>query len=395
MTTPRPYVVLSWLVAAAVVSAAGYNAAHSAGPGSDAYLRWQEARYMLRGVDPIDVATEAAPPAEDIGPLTALAGYPPWSYVFSILFLPPAPWPIAFGCFLTWHVPALAAMAYVGWEVGARLAPLDPGLRRVTAAAGLVTGSIPVCLYYGNYGVVVYGMLIAAFAADRSGWSVLAGFCWGLAMIKPQVAILYGVVFLVRRSWMALTVGGLVIAAASIVASGLIGKSPLVLLREIAEQGSRHLGGVTGGFQGAQELLLYVGITPTGIPLIGLIVGAVLVGLLSRWPRAAALASVLSVPGVVVPLVMHHRTHDLVIQTPLVVFLTVDVITATRLRSAGRVFLDVALLVLIVVPIPYRFTRDLPMSHVPIRLAAAVALWRVWPLARAAGRSAGDSCPTH
>jgi hypothetical protein len=93
--------------------------------------------------------------------------------------------------------------------------------------------------------------------------------------------------------------------------------------------------------------------------------------------------SALVIPSAVIPVFMHHRTHDLVIQAPLVALVALKFVDSARRRAFAGAALDAILIAFLVVPIPYRFTLTVPMLHVPWRLMAFVALWRIWPLLRA------------
>lgn len=143
--------------------------------------------------------------------------YSPWTYAYM--------WPISLlpdgvDWFVYCALMALA-LAFVGWAVR------HEGVFPAVVPFLLIAYPLFANCSVGNFGVfVLSGAVLSAWALNRNlDW--LAGIGWALAMVKPQLGLLFAVPFLVRGKFLACTVAGGVCLALTIVMSFVL-KTPVV-----------------------------------------------------------------------------------------------------------------------------------------------------------------------
>lgn len=289
----------------------------------DAYLRWQEIRHVLAGIDPRDVIEGRALPLPGVG--APRFSYAPWSYLLAVPLLPPiGPGP-ALGWFLALNVAALGALLAWAWS---EARPLGS-----SAAAGLVlaagaTLAIPVGLRHLNYAIVVCGA-VAAFAwLEHRGHHAWAGLALALALLKPQIGGLFFLVPLVRRSWVTLGAAAAVLVAATLGSAVLVTKGPVEMTRAMFAEGS----GYQGAYLGLLDSLRYVGVGRGAIVLLGGALGIAAVGgaLLRYRPP---LVNGLAVAACGATLWSYQRTFDLLVVVFLVVALGLNAFKRDRPRD--------------------------------------------------------------
>jgi hypothetical protein len=180
--------VVAWLVAASY-SAAGLALLLGASPRSypiDLRLRWIEHRLTYQAQNP---QTAGHPdhelPASHEGMRTLGGSYPPWSYTLGMALIPPLQWRWTVAYFWGLNVIALVTLAlWAFW----RLRSVDARLATLAAAIPLTNFAAAICVSYGQYGVLVAGLLVGSAIALRRGESVAAGVLLALALVKPQLS---------------------------------------------------------------------------------------------------------------------------------------------------------------------------------------------------------------
>ena len=187
--------------------------------GSDTFRRWAEERFVVRAhLDPRIAAAFARRGVV----------YPPWSY-FSGLFLFWPPWPqvrawyalVNLAC-LTWIIVFVAWYAREQSKLDRLLLVLS-----VTAIAAFCTN-----LGVGNYGVIVIALLAGAYRADEAGRPVLSGLLIGVALLKPQLALPFLLVALVRERFRALAAAATYMIVATAAIWMISGVDPLRMLEQ-------------------------------------------------------------------------------------------------------------------------------------------------------------------
>lgn len=207
----------------------------------DFNFRMNELACLRQGVDPYSVWHEdvVLPPycsnlpkrPVPAGCTEQVNAYVPWAYALMLPFsYPPR--------HVSWFLYSLlmGATLLLTARLGATFAGEEAGRddRLLTAAVPLVMVSY---LLWSNAAVGNFAMFMLAASVLMAwclsrGHDVMAGFCWAIAMIKPQSALLFAVPLLMRRKWTTCIVAAASCLAFSLVPMFFCGTPLLALLRE-------------------------------------------------------------------------------------------------------------------------------------------------------------------
>ena len=198
----------------------------------DFSLRMNELACVRQRVNPYDVwqgAVDLPPyyPNTHVGEPPAgctrqVNAYAPWAYVAMLpISLLPEGWDWAAYCILMG-----LSFALLLW-LPTRMETAEPFLQ---AALPLLAVSYPIWsnTAVGNFALIVLAASVAmAWALDR-GHDALAGLCWSVALLKPQIGLAFAIPLLLRRKWTAISVAGglcllLSLVAAVICRSSVVG----------------------------------------------------------------------------------------------------------------------------------------------------------------------------
>lgn len=209
-------------------------------PPCDFSLRMTEIKCLRMGVNPFDVwhGDVVLPPfrpnygSKVSGPefTEEINAYAPWEYAF---MLPLSFLPRKLAWMLYFAMMGLS-LAFV-FAIGRAYGQSATGSRE----DGLIAGAVPVLMVaypiwsnicIGNFSVIVLAAVVAmAYFLDRDK-DVCAGFAWALAMLKPQLGLIFAIPLIMRRKWRTCLVAAGTCAVASIVPSAMCGTPPLTLI---------------------------------------------------------------------------------------------------------------------------------------------------------------------
>jgi hypothetical protein len=238
---------------------------------ADVWRRWNEERFVVRAhLDPRIAAAFARRGVV----------YPPWSY-FSGLFLFWPRWPqvriwyalVELGC-LTWIIGFVAWFAREQSRLDRLILVLS-----VTSIAAFCSN-----LGVGNYGVIVIALLAGAYRADEAGRPVLSGLLMGVALLKPQLALPFLLVALVRGRSRALAAAASYLIVATAAIWMISGVDPLRMLEQSAQ--------MAGAFAQTTAGLLTV-VLASGVPY-----------------RVAAPLTALLCIAIAIPLLWYYRERS-------------------------------------------------------------------------------------
>jgi hypothetical protein len=150
--------------------------------------------------------------------------YPPWAFPMFAPFFGTGDFVVARVVLQALSLAGLAMMAWLGWR---ELAPhgWQAGALGI-AMAGAISGNCS-ALALGQFSILCAGLLAAQILSMRAERQILAGACWAFAMIKPQIALPFALLFLLERQWRGLITGGAVLAVLSAAAFWWTGVSPV------------------------------------------------------------------------------------------------------------------------------------------------------------------------
>lgn len=190
----------------------------------DLRLRWMESRLLVEGRNTQRVGhPDALIPASHEIMRRSGGAYPPWSYLFGLLFVPPAAWWQARYYFAALNLLALGAVGWFAWARAGRLTRTE-----ALVAAVLPFTSFPaaICLSYGQYGVVVTALVAGAIVLLERGHGGRAGLVLGLSLVKPQLAAPFCIALAATRRWRACLAAGLLLAGATLAMAAMVGETP-------------------------------------------------------------------------------------------------------------------------------------------------------------------------
>ena len=289
-------------------------------PGSypiDLRLRWIEHRQLAEGQNP---QTQGHPDLPDSHATmrTQGGGYPPWAYAIGSLLVPPisftgARWYYAIVCAAAVALLAAWAIRMAGW-----------------IGLGGVLASFPaaICISYGQYGVVIAALLAGALWLLERGRSVAAGIMMGLAMVKPNLAVLFLLTAFLYRDYRAVACAASVVAIATLSASWMAHTSPVVMLSSFGNETSQYY------WLSHNPLLPWltnaIGFGPA-VALLGLGGLAVVVAIFAVTHRRLPLADAFAIAAFVTMFWSYRKHYD----TVLLVLLLVPMLREAQARGWG------------------------------------------------------------
>jgi hypothetical protein len=279
-------------------------------------FREQEMRF---GIDP---DRRGQPSRNDSFPW----GYPAWSYGMGLLVAPPVSWPVVRWYFALLNVAALAIIAR--WAFRQAVGPVQHS-GFVLAALALSPISYVYCLSNGQFTILTTALVILMAAAVQQRWPVVAGLCAAGAMYKPHLGVLFMLILLLGREYMATGVA----AAAGLITSSipwaLTGHNPVAFLRNMWSYST------TFDTQGLSGLLMAVGLSDA-VSVEVLLAAGVAAALLLLWRfRCSDVRIQLAIAAAISMLWSYHKAYDYTVVVLLMVPLARQAMQAGSWMTSG------------------------------------------------------------
>ena len=214
--------------------------------GMDFGWRYNEALCVRSGVDPYDVCFNAKPSERFTSVFAAEPGklpvnaYTPWEYSW-MLPLTHLPRETAHTFFLLLNLAALLGIASLAWRRARRHGLPCPARWIVVAGACFLGISLYRVLQVSNYGLL---MAFAAFAMAEcldARREILAGLCWAMVLVKPQIGILLAFPLLLGRHVVALLTGAGFCALSALPAAALCNANPARMVWRVLHSGTHSI----------------------------------------------------------------------------------------------------------------------------------------------------------
>lgn len=205
--------VTVWLLAIMLLAGGGVYVAKGItmpwvrGDAIDLELRSAEFDYFAKGVYPNRRVAEATA-GEKIKKHTV---YPPYAFIMFSAFCWPATEETERLIFQILSIAGLLLMAIYGART---LAFAGRPAAWLGFALPLAFSGNYVALFQGQFSIISVALITAQLWLLQTNRPLPAGFCWALAMIKPQVALAFGLLFLLRREYFRGLIVGLSLLAA-------------------------------------------------------------------------------------------------------------------------------------------------------------------------------------
>ena len=330
----RPPAALIWLVAAVLL------AGGAAYIGRGLFLPWhtnQDIDLKLRNDEHALFAQRIYPhglvaAADGHKGITNYTIYQPYAFsMFTPLFAPPGYKPDR-ALYQLLSLAALALMAFYGAQ---RLRFAGPAATALGAAIPLAFSGNFIALFQGQFSIISTGLIIAQIMLLQNKRPVAAGLCWSLAMIKPQIAVAFALLFFLgqRRNILGLLVGAACLAALSGFALVWTGTSPENLV--VNGMLSHRIGYMAQQENAAGMWMGASGLDPFRATALALLLLTLLAGALWIFARrhaqsismenAAALCAALGYSG------FYHVHYDNMMLFPLLLALVASALKNNRL----------------------------------------------------------------
>ena len=201
----------------------------------DFTLRMNELACVRQRVNPYDVWSEkvSLPPyypnthegAPPNGCSRQVNAYAPWEYVVLLPFSFVSEG-VAWALYCL--VMGLSFLLVLGlpWRSAAGKDAFLPSALALLAVAYPIWSNVSV----GNFALPVLAASVAMAWALNRGRDTLAGVCWAVAMLKPQIALVFAIPLLLRRRWRTVFVAGAACLLLSVVAAVLCRASVVDML---------------------------------------------------------------------------------------------------------------------------------------------------------------------
>jgi len=309
--------------------------AWSFGWDDDLRERHEEYQLFAQGIYP-HRRVAAASGIDGVGQHTV---YPPYAFPMYAAFFWPPNFQWARGVL---HVLSLSALGVLMWYGASQLAFAGRAAALLGVAVPLVFSGNFTALKVGQFSVICIGLLALQIILLKNGRSSLAGLCWALAMIKPHIALPFAALFLLRRQWRGLVVGGMAVVAlsgfalwwTSVPAPALWVQGVATQKLQFVQEESYGAGLWIGAFGVEPRLAMLAGLALTGFFALSLLVPFVRERL--SIEQAAAVCAVLATA------LFYHRHYD----NLLLVFLLLPVLAGVFRSKSPMLLLGASLLLL-------------------------------------------------
>ena len=236
--------------------------------------------------------------------------YPPWHTAFT-WFYGSLPYPYVVGIVFFFYGVALFALFNYLKSCSHKG---DPLLFWSWIALALIPHCIG-CMAAGNYGIVCAGLLLAMIFLLNSDKQILAGLCWALMMIKPQMATLLVFPLAFQKKFKTITVAVVVCLTATLWTAYAYGESPIALILQVPQIGAPY---ETNGILSK--------VLPSALARMAKVMWVTICVGLCAWLswgwRSAKIPMLRYAPvAFIFPFWMYSQAHDRVASWPMAVFI--------------------------------------------------------------------------
>lgn len=262
------------------------------------------------------------------------------------------------------------------------------------ATAPLALNGVPQSLANLQFSLICTGLLLLQeeLLERRRPWA--AGLCWALAMLKPQIALPFALLFVWRAQWRGLMAGSAVLLGLSLFCASWTG-IPLLKVAQYWLRGRM--------FNFARDNLpllplpksLLAQINPTLVQwgLLALVIALMLALSLffKRWSGRVDMLNLTGFCSVVGALAFYHRAYDYVMLFPALIALL-----RMALLAQGRARPWISLLALanaFVLLLPNNVSLPLPLPPLQTLVWSAGGLWLLAHTLRPAGAATPAAVP--
>ncbi|MDG2125639.1 MAG: glycosyltransferase family 87 protein [Verrucomicrobiales bacterium] len=255
--------------------------------------------------------------------------YPPYALPMFAIFFGTGNFETARALLQILSLAALLAMMHQGTRILS-----EQGWQAGFLGAALAVAISGNCsaLALGHFSIIAMGLIalqVLMLQRDKPG---LAGICWAFAMIKPQIALPFALLFILRRQWRGLGLGLGLLAALSLGAFWWTGVSPTDFGEVAPTAGNLRF--VKDTNYSAGIWISALGINPKTATFISLILlaGIAILLILFDLRKRLDLADAAGVSSMLGFVLFYHRQYDHMMLFPLIL-----VMVSSMFRNGWRI----------------------------------------------------------
>jgi hypothetical protein len=257
-------------------------------------------------------------------------------------------------------VLSLVSLVVIGAQGWRWMAPAGRAWGALAAVCGAAVAGNATVYQLGQFSIISTGLIVLQVACLERGRPVAAGVCWALAMLKPQIALPFAILFFLGRSWRGLIVGLAILAGLTSFACWWTDVTLSRIVRHWLYGMPMFFTAQAQGV-GPGPLAAWLGVTPrivigVGLGVLGVSMGGVL-WLMGRSRERIDLTSLAGVAAVLGELCLYHYHYDNIMLTPTLLGLLRIMATRPTLRTAL-----VTVLMMGTVFVPHRLMVEIPAN---------------------------------
>lgn len=331
----------------------------------DGFLRWQEGACILHGVYPMDIILGRIPSIPEFGVFDNTTTTVPWSYFLANIFYP--------GVFPTWNsakIWCLALFTVLGVTcalilyktfLNARLSKLLSVFLCIQFFVHFGWGSSLNKLNNGMFCILALLMvlLLLEYQPHNTKNEMEIGFLMVIAMLKPQVAMLFYIPLLFRKYYKSIFLSGCILLISWLGVSAMVHVSPLTILIEQFQVGADLKQTSVYVYYGIFDFLTRFGFSTAFIMLLEAAVFIPLTFMLCyRYRNCSAWVS-FSIPALFMLFWCYHHNTDIEIVGILMICIAFLLLSDSHLKKGEQVYC-IFLLLFNLCPIIYTYYEISP-----------------------------------
>lgn len=332
---------------------------------ADGFLRWQECACILHGIYPMDIILGKVPVIEEFGVFDHSTTTIPWSYLLSNILYPG---------FLSWNAAKLwfislftvcavlcAFFLYKNFFLSSHNKFLSIFLC-IQFFVHFGWGSSLNKLNNGMFCVlaIIMILILMEYYPHTTKNEILIAFLMVIAMLKPQITLLFYIPLLIRKYYKSIFLSGGILLASWLSVSAIISVPPLTILLEQFQVGIDLKYTSVYVYYGILDFLTIFGISTNYIMLMEATIFIPIVFILCYRFRHASTWVIFSIPALFMLFWCYHHNTDIQIIGILMVCIAYLLFTEPNLPKTEQAYC-IFLLLFNLCPISYLYYEISPL----------------------------------
>lgn len=331
----------------------------------DGFLRWQECACILHGIYPIDIILGRTPAIAEFGVFDNSITTIPWSYLLCNIFYPG---------FLSWNIAKIWCLCLFSiWSILCVFTLYKKFPRTSHNKSLAVILCIQFFVHFGwgsslnklNNGMfsilaILTILILMEYYPHNLKSELLIAIFMTLAMLKPQVALLFYIPLLIQKYYKSILISGSILLLSWLGVSAIINVSPLIILLEQFQIGTDLKYTSVYVYYGILDFLTNFGISTSFIMLTEAAIFIPIVFILCYRFRQSSTWVVFSVPSIFMLFWCYHHNTEVQIVGFSIICITYLLFTDSSLKKHEQIYC-IFLLLFNLCPISYLYYEISPL----------------------------------